>query len=351
MWLYWLMFLVPAAAALRAGTTPLASTDRNRRWSPIWFIAALSLALLIGYRHEVGGDWFTYMELFREHQHLLTDPGYRALNWAVAYLGGDIYEVNLACGAIFSFCLVYFCRILPRPWLALSIAMPYLVIVVGMGYSRQAVALALVMCGLSVLERKRVFWFVALVLIGATFHKTAVLLLPIVALSKTRNKYWTAVWVGVVGLAGYQLFLADAAETLYASYIESEYESEGALVRIMMNALAGSALLLWRRRFRLGEQASLWTRLAAISVLMPLLLVVSESSTAVDRMALYLIPLQLVVFTQLPDVLGRSEAAHRRGWILLILLYYSAVQFTWLNFATHSHYWVPYRFYPLDGVL
>ena len=29
-------------------------------------------------------------------------------------------------------------------------------------------------------------------------------------------------------------------------------------------------------------------------------------------------------------------------------MYYSAVLFVWLNFATHSQYWLPYRFYPLE---
>jgi hypothetical protein len=43
---------------------------------------------------------------------------------------------------------------------------------------------------------------------------------------------------------------------------------------------------------------------------------------------------------------GGSEAA----WVGGILLYYGVVLFVWLNFATHAQYWLPYRFYPLEGV-
>jgi len=71
---------------------------------------------------------------------------------------------------------------------------------------------------------------------------------------------------------------------------------------------------------------------------------VSPSSTAVDRVALYMLPMQMVVFGYLPDVIGRGKLT--RGPILLVLVYYGLVEFVWLMFATFSYAWVPYRFYP-----
>ena len=72
---------------------------------------------------------------------------------------------------------------------------------------------------------------------------------------------------------------------------------------------------------------------------------VSPSSTAVDRVALYFIPVPMYVFSRLPDALwrGRHRLAVRGG----VVAYYGLVMFVWLNFATHSKYWVPYQFYPL----
>ena len=62
----------------------------------------------------------------------------------------------------------------------------------------------------------------------------------------------------------------------------------------------------------------------------------------VDRLSLYLIPLQLAV---LPRVAYLFKA--RKLGRLLVMLYSAAVLFVWLNFAVHAEYWVPYQFYPL----
>ena len=70
-------------------------------------------------------------------------------------------------------------------------------------------------------------------------------------------------------------------------------------------------------------------------------LFLSSSSTAVDRVALYLIPLQLFVFARLPDVLGGGRSI--RTWVIAIVIYYTAVLIVWLNFATHAFAWVPYH--------
>jgi len=61
----------------------------------------------------------------------------------------------------------------------------------------------------------------------------------------------------------------------------------------------------------------------------------------VDRLALYLTPLQVVVFSRLP-FLARKEL-HPDVMVVLILFGYGAVLFVWLNFASHAQYWLPYR--------
>jgi hypothetical protein len=75
----------------------------------------------------------------------------------------------------------------------------------------------------------------------------------------------------------------------------------------------------------------------------------TNSSTAVDRVALYMLPLQLVVFAHLPDTLARSRGPGWLGWVMAIVGYYFIVQFTWLTFGIHAPLWIPYRFFPLDG--
>lgn len=345
MWPFWLMFLVPAWAVLSNGRLPA----RQARW--IWIFVGAVFALLIGLRYEVGGDWFNYIPHFQATQRLSftevlgeNDPGYYVLNWLVAKLGGSIYTVNLFCAAVVMWGTVVFCRRQPNPWLALLAAVPYLLVVVGMGYTRQAVALGFVLLGLAALGSGRTRVFVAWVVLGALFHKSAVLLLPIAALAASRNRLLTALMVAVVTALTYYLLLADSAEDLWVNYVEAEYQSQGGAIRVAMNLVPALLLIVYRKRLVPDlQERKLWLWIAVFAVVcVPL---VGLSSTAVDRVALYLIPLQLFVFARLP--LLAASVRTRTLIVLGTVAYYAAVQFVWLNFATHAEYWLPYQFMPL----
>jgi hypothetical protein len=309
------------------------------------------LIIFIGLRFEVGGDWSNYAAqlegirgLTLEEVLMRSDPGYQLTSWISLLLGTDIYGVNLICAAIFSIGLIAFCRSLPRPWLALSVSVPYVVIVLGMGYTRQGVALGCAMLGLISLRDRRSTKFILWIIVGAAFHKTALLLLPIAALANARKRGWTVLWVIVVTSLAYVL-LQDAAEEMYDTYVGAEIQSEGALIRLLMNAVPAVILLRYRHRFNFNSaESQLWKLLSGISVLLVGLLFVSPSSTSIDRAALYLLPLQLVVFAHLPDIFGARGNKNQRA-VGIILSYYAVVLFVWLNFATHAEYWVPYRFY------
>jgi hypothetical protein len=82
---------------------------------------------------------------------------------------------------------------------------------------------------------------------------------------------------------------------------------------------------------------------AAIGTLV--MLFALPSSTVVDRIALYLIPLQLFVLSRLPGVF--SQGGRPNGQMTLLVVGYAALlQFVWLNFAFHAEYWLPYQLWP-----
>lgn len=345
MWPYWLMFLVPAWAVLTPGRL------RPSQARVVWVVVGVMFALMMGLRHEVGGDWLNYLPHFREtasrdFMEVMSrgDPGYYGLNWLVAKAGGSIYHVNLVCAAVMMWGTVVFCRAQPNPWLALLAAVPYMLVVVGMGYTRQAVALGFALLALTALGNGRVRTFVIWIAIGATFHKSAVLLLPIAALAASRNRLLTAAIVGATTLLLYYLLLADASEALWQNYVEAEYQSSGGMIRVLMNVVPAVLLILFRRRLVPDPQErKLWLWIAVFAlVCLPL---VGLASTAVDRVALYLIPLQLFVFSRVPRL--ASTVRVRTPLVLGVVGYYAAVLFVWLNFATHAFAWVPYQFMPL----
>ncbi|WP_374012390.1 EpsG family protein [Pseudoxanthomonas koreensis] len=340
--MYWLLFLVPVTAMLVPGRLP------RRAATLAWWMVGALFAIVAGLRHEVGGDWYNYLRHFEDsgtYGLLYTlqrgDPGYYALNWAVSRLGGSVHHVNLVCAAIMMWGTVVFCRRQPRPWLALLVAVPYMVIVVGMGYSRQAVALGFALVGLVALGDRRIWMFVAWIAMGALFHKSAVLLLPIAALAASRNRIRSFLLVGVIGGLLYYLLLADASEALWENYVESQYHSEGGLVRVLMNVLPALVMLVWGKKLVPDPaERRLWHLVALMAVAcLPL---VGLASTAVDRVALYLIPLQLFVFARVPGLMPAHTGA-RTFLVFAVMAYYATAQWVWLTRADHAQYWIPYR--------
>jgi hypothetical protein len=347
---YWILFSVFAAGTLQHRRR--AGDMRERNW--VLVFAGLLTALMIGLRYHVGGDWGSYESMFEDVRYFdladalrYGDPGYSGLNWLAHALGFEIWFVNLVCAAIFTWGLMRFARAQPNPWLAVLVAVPYLVIVVAMGYTRQAVAIGFVLAGLAGLEHRSIFRFSLYVFCAVAFHKSAIVVLPVVALSASQNRLVT---VGLLlGLMAtlYYVFVSSSMGDLVTNYVDAQYQSQGAMIRAAMSIPPALLFLLLRNRFELSEeQRRLWQNFSFAALATIALLMVSSASTAVDRLALYLIPLQMFVLSRLPDIFGRDGA--RNGQLLLVVIVYSAlIQFTWLTKADNANYWLPYRLYPL----
>lgn len=352
MWPYWLLLLLPAFQSL---TEPRLMVTRlsGQRWHAPWRLVFVLLALFIGLRHEVGGDWGSYLRsiesargetLFETFS--WSEPANSFLNWLASESGLGVYFVNCVFATLFTWGLLAFCRNQPRPWLALVVAVPYMITVVAMGYSRQGAASGLVMLSLVSLEKRSLLKFFILVALAALFHKSAVILLPLAAMAGTRRWFLTLFWVSVTVAVLFVLLLQEAVDGLIQGYVVSEYDSSGAAIRVAMNALPAALLLLFHKQFNLEPaQSNLWTRMAWVALAFVVVLTLSPSSTAVDRVALYIIPLQLFVWSRVPDAMGRSGGA-RRVWVYAVVGYSASVHFIWLFFGTHNYSWLPYQFYP-----
>ena len=341
MLIYWFLFLVPVYFLLARG--------RGAAYTPqsVWRLFSLFLIFLIGLRYQVGGDWVTYIEgleitkdtpwedLFDARK----EAGYTLVSWFSLALGTGIYGVNLICAAIFTMGLISLSRKQPYPWLAIVAAIPYLVIVVAMGYTRQATALGLLMYGLGYLLRGRITAYLIFVVLAGLFHKTAFVFAAFAFLRPGSGMLKRVLGIGLLaGLAG-SAYLVEQAETLMLNYVEHTMESGGGQIRVLMNLPPALILFTyWKEWGKKFEDRWLWGLIALLAIVcVPL---VSIASTAVDRMALYLIPLQLVVWARFPVLVqGRIP---RIFAFLIVIFYYAAVQFVWLVYGTHAPYWVPY---------
>jgi hypothetical protein len=358
---YWIILMVSAFAAILSAanlkktlidfSNSLSSrTEENSLGLKLFVVL---LAFMIGFRHQVGGDWYNYLPQieaasqlsFLESATLRGDPAYSVLVWLSTQLGLGVYGVNWVSATFFALGLYVFVIHSPQPWLALSVSIPYLVIVVAMGYTRQGIALGFVMMGLVSLQKGSILKFAGWLAFAAVFHKSAVILIPLAIFSGKKN-WWALVGVMIIGLLMFFILLAEHVDTLISGYITDQYESSGATIRIAMNALPAIIYLIFRNRFKLNsEQQSFWTWLSLGALIFILLLIVTPSSTAVDRVALYWIPLQLFVWSRLPLAMSNARGS-RMQWTSLVLLYTFVVQYVWLFYADYSYAWLPYKFYP-----
>jgi hypothetical protein len=348
---YWLLFTYFAFGAFMEDP----KRPGDIRAYPLITFGVVVIALLIGLRYEVGADWPTYEFMFEFARHAnlgrmleVGDPAYQFLNWLVYQLSGEIWLVNLVCGTIFAWGLYRFAQIQPHPWLALLVAIPYMVVVVAMGYSRQAVALGILMAGLAaVLRGGSLLRFAVYVAAAALFHKTAVVAFPLVVLASNRNRALNLLLGVATSFLFYDLFLGDSMEQFVENYIEAEYSSQGAAIRVVMSLVPASLFFLFRKSLRFSpEEYLIWRNFSLAAFVLLVLLLMLPSSTAVDRLALYVMPLQLAVLCRIPGtIMGQLSGK------LAIIAYSFAVQFVWLNYAAHADYWLPYRFYPFgEGV-
>jgi len=358
MLIYWIIFLTLFLISLLKFkyyyfNISLIKKEINLKWK----FSFIFITLFIGLRHQVGGDWFNYIELFnlikvKNFIDVLygSDPFYGLINWIFSDLEFGPYWVNLICGLIFTWGLFIFCRRQPQPWLALAVSLPYLITVVAMGYTRQAVAIGIVMAGLAFLQNGSILKFSIFLFVAIAFHKSAIILLPLVIFSGKKNIY-SLISIFLFGTLMFYLFLVEYIDSLFSGYIIDQYESSGALIRVLMNAFPATLFLVFRKRFNLSHyEESFWSWMSISALFLLIVLFISPSSTAVDRIALYWIPLQLFVFSRLPKAMGKSFIVQYQ-YLFLIFIYYSLIFYVWLFHAQYSYLWIPYRFLPIELIV
>lgn len=349
MLIYWVLFAIPVIAALLSAR---AANEEEARPSLLalggfW----LFYNILSAIRFEVGGDWANYNEMLEviAHEPLefalgYGDVAFNFMAWVFTRLGLGIQGINALCSMILSAGVIVMARRTPAPWLAIAAAVPYLLIVVGLGYIRQASAIGLVLLAIAAFSEKRNVRAAIYMLIAALFHVAAIVVLPLMGLALVRRNFAGLLLVSLVGIAIGSYALSEArVQAFQTGYLDTGYESAGTLVRLVMNLIPALLLLLRRSSMRMGEiETPIWTWMAIACIGAMLAFFVSPSSTAVDRLALFFSPIQVLVFGYF------LRAVQERGPMavvsrLLLIGYLAATQLVWLVWAAHSEYWVPYR--------
>lgn len=175
-------------------------------------IAALLLIAIAGLRYETGGDWDVYAQLFADFpsfsllighpSELLQQPveeGFVLLSAAVRALGGNVQHLFFVV-AFINITLIT-CA-LPKytkyPVVGLLCYFGLLFFNLEMIYIRQATAVALCFFALQYIQPKRIIPFLLIVLIACTFHRVAVLMIPLYFVLRTKLPVWS--YIAVIGV-------------------------------------------------------------------------------------------------------------------------------------------------------
>ena len=353
MLIYWLLVLVPMLFALREQRNQDRSNDRT-----LLGLLMFVLLVVMGFRQN-SGDFSTYEKVYeivrievlrgRPFTQIvtITEPIYGLFNWVSVQFNWGICGVNTLCALVFLGCLWRCASGEPSPLFFTALSIPYFVIVVGMGYTRQGLAAGLIMLGIQSLRFGKPWLFGLQIMLAAGFHTSAFAFLPAVLFAKLdyrgdSTKMFVRILIIGIGVFGAYNIIQEQ----YGLYVvhyggESQYKSSGAFLR---SIVTGAAAIMffgnfhkWRKKF--ADEASLLLYAFAGLAVVPLSLV---ASTPADRMGLYLIPFQLIVFGRLPFLQNNQNAFERyRFGIAVCYIAYFAV---WLHLGAFAQQlWVPYK--------
>ena len=349
---YFLMFFLVAIPAL----------GQNKRLNGYNLLAILTIfSIFIGLRHDIGADWSRYVTIASNYgdqtvMNVVIPRGeylYRIINWLSSKLGGGIYLVNSICAIIFITGLIKYCKATNYPWLALTIAYPVLILVVSLGYTRQATAIGIEFLLLLALEKGLFTKSFILASLGVGFHLSfmSIGLLIINTLKRyaLRFQYFFQFIIasGIIGYLGLIAF-ERASERYISTYIFAEYgnyTSAGAIYRIIPTVIAAILIIIYKRKFiEYGSMhvVRIYSNLAFASIFILTLMIIFQSNTTLfDRFALYCSPLAIFVFTRAVDMklLNLSRFSSTFLIISTSFLYLAG----WLFLGTHAQYWLPYQ--------
>jgi len=343
MTLYLLIFLFPALFAL------LNFDLKSNLQKLLFYTFGFFLICFVGLRFENGVDWWNYLifQSFYEDADFfgvfeLQDPGYGLLNWlSYKLFDGSIFFVNFISALIFISGVLIFSKHMPSPWLSLTISLSFLIIVMGMNYTRQSSALGFALIAITYLFKQKQFKFFIYVFLAITFHKSAIILLPLALIGVKRK---LIIFTSLLFLSPilFYVFVSTYIEAMIDLYLTgSGMDSAGAFIRVSLSFIASIFYFLYRQSLVLDLNIQkIFDAMAVINAILFIMLFIFPSTTVIDRFALFFTPIQLFMFSALPFVLKPFPLT-----LLIVVFVYAAQLYLWLSYSDYATLWIPYNFW------
>ena len=336
---YWILIGIPIFLSFMSSAGK--KLDSSLFWVGVFYI------LFIGLRYEVGADRWAYEDMYfsiASYSSLrdaleITEPSFVIINWVLGQFNAGVYWVNFVVSIIFVTGLVRFAKTTPLPFIALIAVTPYLVIAIGMSATRQSAAIGLVFHLMASWRQNLPFKF-TLSALATSFH-TSGIMSAVFVLQSIKMPMWLRLLVYAGGGAiMYPILSAtESAQKYQKTYLEDNIVSSGALMHALLNGIPALIyLVFWRQWHNRFGRNDLLPMLAVLSILS--VFSVSISSTGVDRLALYLSPIQMIVYGSLPYLFG---ATYKTQLSVFVIIIHIIIQYLWLAYANTAEPFLPYQ--------
>ena len=315
----------------------------------VWILVIFLLIIFIGFRNEIGGDWYTYKNFFYQEipklgfrDMLNASLVYVLINKIAYYLGIQFIGVNFISSIIFMFSLAFFLKNTPNRWLALAISFPIIILILGMGYARQGLAFSFSLFLIKALEDKKILKSILFIFLSILSHKSALFFSSILLFLFFfyHKKYFYLLLSIFIPILFGILFWKLYSHYLYFYVGSGQHNfSFGSLPRSILILLIGILFLILRNKFHniSKYQFFIYSSLSWIIIfLFPLSII---TSIVTDRLLLYFYVLKLVVvsYANLKDKIISLN-------ILLIVSMYFFYFIIWIFFGKNTFSWIPYKF-------
>ena len=320
------------------------------------------LIFFIGLRHETGGDWDQYYHNYSSeaaktafskfdffYLGLRNDYLYNLISFIFYNFGLSYHYVNFVISIFFVISIYKFAKIQPSVSLALVISFPIVIVIMGMGFTRQGAALSFVIFAFLEIIKKNKFNYCLFSLCAILFHKSSIFLLLMYPLLDNKIKLKNLILALIIFLVFFYLLRQDLIN-LFHNYLGSNLsrnaenntalKSQAAIIRVGLNLIASLIFLLFSK-----EICSERTERKLFSILSFICIIsfffIFKFNVFVDRFNYFIMPIQILVFSRFPFIFNNKDTI--LFFKLSISFFYLFIFLIWANFSIHLDAWIPYN--------
>lgn len=313
-------------------------------------IAFIELLLFLGLRDtSVGIDLKNYIPFFNLFKdsgwdivlRIKLEKGYIIYNKLIGLVGGE--NLFLFITALVSLIGVYFSILKYSKNYFLStfifITMHfYIFLFSGL---RQAIAYSIIWISLKYIKERKLLKFIILILIAISFHKTAIIFLPVYFLA---NKKITVKYVSIFASASLVTFvfrtqIIDLIKRfIYSNYTMSQSYGGYKLLLLLIMIFAGSLYILYKKNNNEEqEQNRIWLNMLLIGILVQTLASIEGN---IARLTMYF---EYAIIFLIPNII--EEIDDRKVKIFLKCIVYTLLTVYFIISIQSSTSYIPYKMF------